>query len=478
MSEKKNGTNKKKKPTSCFSVGKVHAHLRGRIWYLRYSENGLRKQPRVGPDRDHARQMAAEINSQLENSVPSTLGFEPLTIIELRNRWLGRHEDVRRSSLSTISRYRNATEYLIRFLTSECPVRRVSEFRPAHAEQFVRYLRSLRVSPNGHNHSRKRPLRDAGVKYILETCSSMFHYAVKSRHLPPYADNPFQVIEVGRIPIENSEPIIIFDEIQEKAFLNSCDPWQFPIFLTLFMTGMRPGELCHLLLEDIELKEKWIYIRNKPRLGWLVKTRTERAIPINSELATVLTQHLGGRKTGPVFLQKRCYQRGYTPPLITKTVKQLEIECQNRFDLTEDQSRRSSALVAKSIWQDLCGITSNILRLEFNKITQMIGMPEVTAPKSLRHTFATSLQDTNVDPLIRNELMGHSPNDGKSPGGLGMTAKYTHTRPETKRRQLEAALAKRPSVELARLWCQTLSHENNSTDPIHSSHGNHSGYLL
>ena len=241
---------------------------------------------------------------------------------------------------------------------------------------------------------------------------------------------------------------------------------------------MRPGELCHLLLEDIDLKEKWIYIRNKPRLGWLVKTRTERAIPITSELATVLTQHLGGRKTGPVFLQKRCCQRGYTPPLITKTVKQLEIECQNRFDLTEDQSRRSSALVAKSIWQDLCGITSNILRLEFNKITQMIGMPEVTTPKTLRHTFATSLQDTNVDPLIRNELMGHSPNDGKSPGGLGMTAKYTHTRPETKRRQLEAALAKRPSVELARLWCQTLSHENNSTDPIHSSHGNHSGYLL
>jgi hypothetical protein len=120
MSEKKSGTNNKKKPTSCFTVGKVHAYLRGRIWYLRYSKNGLRKQSRVGPDRDHARQMAAKINSQLENSVPSTLGFESLTIIELRNRWPGRHEDVRRSSLSTISRYRIATEYLIRFLTSEC----------------------------------------------------------------------------------------------------------------------------------------------------------------------------------------------------------------------------------------------------------------------------------------------------------------------------------------------------------------------
>jgi hypothetical protein len=61
----------------------------------------------------------------------------------------------------------------------------------------------------------------------------------------------------------------------------------------------------------------------------------------------------------------------------------------------------------------------------------------------LRHTFATILQDANVDPLIRNELMGHVPAISPAPGaGLGMTAVYTHTRPETKRRQLENALAK------------------------------------
>ena len=35
-------------------------------------------------------------------------------------------------------------------------------------------------------------------------------------------------------------------------------------------------------------------------------------------------------------------------------------------------------------------------------------LKEVTAPKTLRHTFATILQDGNVDPLIRNELMGHA----------------------------------------------------------------------
>jgi hypothetical protein len=46
--------------------------------------------------------------------------------------------------------------------------------------------------------------------------------------------------------------------------------------------------------------------------------------------------------------------------------------------------------------------------------------------------------------LIRNELMGHAPAAfGLSGAVLGMTAVYTHTRPETKRRQLEEALGKR-----------------------------------
>ena len=90
------------------------------------------------------------------------------------------------------------------------------------------------------------------------------------------------------------------------------------------------------------------------------------------------------------------------------------------------------------------------MRIEFKRITKRIGLAEVTAPKTLRHTFATALQDANVDPLIRNELMGHAPTRVTGLGaGLGMTTVYTHTRPETKRRQLETALASRPANRYA-----------------------------
>ena len=57
-------------------------------------------------------------------------------------------------------------------------------------------------------------------------------------------------------------------------------------------------------------------------------------------------------------------------------------------------------------------------------------------------------QDSNVDPLIRQQVMGHSP---QLKGSLGMTVRYTHTRPETLRRKVEDELRAWPkSLELAK----------------------------
>ena len=207
----KKPTSNRPRRTTSFRVGKVRVLLRGRVWYPYYHEYGKRHQPRVGPDKDQARQMAAEINAQLEIGAPSALGFEPISIPELRQRWLDHHENVRRSSLRTINRYRTATQHLLDFLRDARPLKRVSDLRPCHAEEFIGYLRRRKVAPNGYRHARKRPLRDAGVKYILETCSTLFNYAQRHRHLPPYAENPFRTIEVSRMPVEDSRPVAVLN---------------------------------------------------------------------------------------------------------------------------------------------------------------------------------------------------------------------------------------------------------------------------
>jgi integrase len=85
--------------------------------------------------------------------------------------------------------------------------------------------------------------------------------------------------------------------------------------------------------------------------------------------------------------------------------------------------------------------------MSFIAIIRSIGQPEATCPKSWRHTFATLLQDANVDPLVRQLTLGHSPT---TESGLGMTTTYTHTRKETQRQQIEDALRRWPeSLRLA-----------------------------
>jgi integrase len=441
--------------SNSFRVGKVSGYLRGRVWYLCYFENGKRCRPRAGSERDAARQLAAQVNSQLETGAPSALAFEPIGVPALRDRWLEHHEQVRRSSVQSIARYRTATDHLLRYL-AEHPVRHAGQFTATHAAAFVRYLRSLRVSPNGHANTPKRPLLDKGVRYVLECCRALFNHAAKRRHLPPYADNPFAAIEVDRIPVETARPVELLTADQERAFLGACDEWQFPVFLTLLLTGLRPGELCHLLLpDDLDLEACVVRVRNKPRLGWQVKTRNQRDVPLVPALVDVLRVHLAGRACGSVF-RRRTWTDDRLGFDVSSTAA-LERELSHRLveeDATRGAPDRGARLrLVRRLWRDIGAVGENWIRVEFMRVARAAGLVGQTAPKVFRHQFATALQEGRVDPLVRNLLMGHAAADSRAPGhGLGMTAVYTHTRPETVREQLLAALADRPALTHARGW--------------------------
>lgn len=449
----------KSSPKKSFRVGRVKAYLRGRCWYLQYQDGGARFRPRVGPDVDAARRLAAQTNAQLETGDVAVLAFEPVAIGDLRQRWLDHHEHVLRSSVHTVARYRTASQHLVDFLRDVRPVRLASQFTPRDAEAFARHLRTVEVAPNGHANSAKRPLMDKGVKFILECCRALFAYAAKRRHLSAYAENPFVQIEVDRVPVEQVKPIVLFTPDQERRFLEACDDHQFPVFLTLMLTGLRPGELCHLLLpDDLDLAAGVLRVRNKPRLGWQVKTRAERDVPLVPALADVLRIAVGGRTTGPVFRQRRCAGADHVPPLDGRTPAELEAEANARLALEQATLRRGltraeRGAVLRGAWRDVAVLKEDRVRSEFIRVALKVGLPLATAPKALRHMFATALQDANVDPLVRNALMGHASGLGQRPGaGLGMTAVYTHTRAETVRRQIVEAMGDHPAVETANQW--------------------------
>jgi integrase len=219
-----------------------------------------------------------------------------------------------------------------------------------------------------------------------------------------------------------------------------------PLHFTLAKTGLRIGELTHLLIEDVDLEDGWLHVCNKTALGWRVKTGNERSVPLLSEVVAVLRKVIGSRKAGPVFLRAR-FSKG-AAPLLTGDRRELERVCEERQQAATQPLSRSEALrIARGVWRDAGAVKADAVRTSFLRLTARIGHPEATCPKSWRHSFATLLQDANVDPLIRQQTLGHRPT---TDSGLGMTANYTHTRPETQRQQVEQALRRWPdSLKLA-----------------------------
>ncbi|MGZ0174322.1 MAG: tyrosine-type recombinase/integrase [Planctomycetales bacterium] len=444
MSKKQRSRARRKK------IGRVSVYQHHGGWYVYYREGERSVRKRVADSSADAEKIAGQINAQLGSSAPTLLAFEPVTVAGLRQTFLDHHEHILRSSLATVRRYRAATQHLEDFCSQ------LSSARPAHeisADQFVRYVREVRVSPNGHPNSQRRHLRDKGVLFILETCRSMYGFAARRRHLPPYTENPFSGLALSRFRVENSKPVPIFDSGIELEFLKSLDDWAFPIHFVLAKTGLRPGELTHLLIQDLDLDAGWLLVRNKTALGWRIKTGHERAVPLCDEAVGVLRRVVGPRRHGVVFMRLRFQDE--SPPL-AGPLSELEVEAERRLSLMrkseESASRADSAHVLRAVWRDAGLIRTDAIRKSFMRASRTIGRPDMTCPKSWRHTFATLLQDAEVDPLIRQITLGHkSASDAR--GALGMTGVYTHTRPETQKRQIERALQLWPdSLEFARRW--------------------------
>ena len=94
-------------------------------------------------------------------------------------------------------------------------------------DAFAAYLRKVEVAPNGHPNTERRQLRDKGVQFILETCRSMYTFALKRRHLPPYAENPFSELPLDRLKVQDAKPIFVFTAATELAFLRAAGRWAF-----------------------------------------------------------------------------------------------------------------------------------------------------------------------------------------------------------------------------------------------------------
>src|SRR5262249_17624944 len=123
--------------------------------------------------------------------------------------------------------------------------------------------------------------------------------------LPPYAGTPSAELPLDRLKVEDARPVFVFDEATELAFFRAADGWAFPVHLVLAKTGVRIGEVAHLLLEEVDLVGGWLHVLSKPGLGWRVKTGHRRARPLLPEVGAGLRRVVGPRPARPGLLRPR-----------------------------------------------------------------------------------------------------------------------------------------------------------------------------
>ncbi len=214
---------KRRSPTR-FRVGRVSVYLHHGNWWLYFRDGGKPVRRRIAADRSEAERVAAQVNAQLLASTPTLLSFSPVSVPALRQRFLDYHENVMKSSVGTVRRYRAATQHFENFAHSFPTPIQAHQIRP---DAFAAYLRTTDVAPNGHPNAKRRRLRDRGVQYVLQTVRAMYTLAGKWRNLPPHAGNPFSELPLDRMKLEDAKPIFLFDADTELSFLQAADEWEF-----------------------------------------------------------------------------------------------------------------------------------------------------------------------------------------------------------------------------------------------------------
>lgn len=146
----------------------------------------------------------------------------------------------------------------------------------------------------------------------------------------------------------------------EQLYETSCNVFGYQalgeIFLILGLTGLRLGELQKLRVMDIDIPSLRIHVGGRD--GFITKAKNWRLIPIQDRILPILIER------------------------------------------TRDQPPK------KHVFADDFGSVDS-LRRSFNKIRKYIGVDEKHVIHSLRHSYATFLNESGVPPMTIKDLMGH-----------------------------------------------------------------------
>ena len=419
-------------------IGKVTVYKRGDVYYLYYRQGGVTQRRRVEGNLAVARATAHKVLTALDEGKPSPVAYLRTSPEKLVEGYLDAVASVQKLALRTQDRYRAALDRFLDF----CQTARISTVDTvdeATVEDFVKWLRGQKRARNGAAKGKRAFYQVGGVRFILSTCRTAFNWAARRRMLPPFAQNPFLLFGIDKLTdhTEKVAKVNVFTPEQERAFFQACDDWQRDLFTVLTRYGLRLGELTHLLIEDVDLIADTFVIRSKPWLFWNVKTGRERRLPLLPGMREIFERAVGGRCAGFVFLNQE-FATGRSRPALAFATPQafrshVERVAADVLTADPDAGEREQKRAVVRFCRTLGQIPEKRVRCEFMSLTEKIGCPEYTRVHDLRHLFSTRAQAAGVNPILVQEMLGHTT--------LDMTRRYTHLGMDTKREALQNMFA-------------------------------------
>jgi len=155
-------------------------------------------------------------------------------------------------------------------------------------------------------------------------------------------------------------PIVLSQEEVGRLIDSASNPFHRAMLMTLYATGARRAELCHLQVHDIDSQRKLIHIRAG-------KGGRDRDVPLTPKLLETLREYWR-------WMKPKTY-------LFPGTVK----------------GWRSDVPISDKIPWDAC-----------REAAQRAGIAKHVSPHTLRHCYATHLLDAGADLRTIQVLLGHA----------------------------------------------------------------------
>ena len=202
---------------------------------------------------------------------------------------------------------------------------------------------------------------------------------------------PYPLQEFPTRSGHGSLPIILSEDEISRLIESASNLFHRAMLMTLYCTGMRRAEVCHLKVEDIDSERMVIHIRHG-------KGGKDRDVPLDPKLRETLRE----------------YYRWMRP----KTYL---------FPGTENGWRADKPITTKYLWQ-IC-----------QEAAQTAGIKKHVNPHLIRHSFATHLLENGADLPTVQALLGHA--------DLRATSIYLHL----SRRHLNAASDHSTDIDISDL---------------------------